>query len=585
MDIPPTIATRLETLCLQVRQPAWVLVDNAGHPRQRGGALARYGLEGLDETQPIGHQIDYLEGVAPLGGEPLVLPLVQVHPETYVDLHLFPGDDGDWILWLDNTPLALRLFDIQQNTNELSLLRRKQTALIAQIRLRHGALLAVLDQLHLGSLMLNAEGRVEFLNASGAGLFGADPQKAMGRAWEDVLPLADADQARLRALLADPATARPRLNATATTANGRRYVLDIDVRDDPAEPGRRILYLYDVTEVCDLRRRLDIRAGLHEMIGASAPMRDVYETIRDVAAVEATVLIDGETGTGKELVAHAIHVASARRAGPFVTVNAAGLSDSLINSQLFGHKKGAFTDAVADQEGFFEAAHGGTIFLDEIGDIPMNTQTRILRALEQKEITRIGETRARQVDVRILAATNKDLNAEVARGQFRQDLLYRLRVARVSLPPLRARRDDIPLLVQTFLQQIAEAAGKPLREIDQEAMRRLMEYAWPGNVRELKNAIAFAGIHCRGAVVRLADLPPELLAAPARRGGGAGGDPSAGGEDRERILRALEAAGGSRGEAARLLGIGRATLYRRMKACLIDPTDLPHAARWNRAGD
>ncbi|MDA0990582.1 MAG: sigma 54-interacting transcriptional regulator [Verrucomicrobia bacterium] len=248
-----------------------------------------------------------------------------------------------------------------------------------------------------------------------------------------------------------------------------------------------------------------------------------------------------------------------------------------INSQLFGHKKGAFTDAVSDQKGFFEAAEGGTIFLDEIGDIPANTQTRILRALEQKEVMRIGETQVRQIDARILVATNKDLEEEVEQGRFRLDLLYRLRIARVHLPALRERSEDVPLLVEAFLGQSRASMGKTLDGIDQDAMRALMDHDWPGNVRELKNAISFAAIHCKGAVIGVKDLPPEIFGRQEHRQTGRDYDPTS---EKERILHALESTGGNRGEAARLLGIGRATLYRRMKACFIKPGDLPKRANW-----
>lgn len=577
-SIPAPIRSELQRLCLDVRRPAYLRVGLDGRVMEQGGDCARYGFDSLNPDIPAGHQLDYLEGVLPLGGEPVTLSLMQVASEVYADLHLFPGEGCDWVLFLDSTPLALRLFDTQQNMNELSLLRRQQTNMIAEIRRSHADLLAVLDQLQTVTAIVNPREQIEFLSASGERLLGVSAKSAMGQPWDHVFPLTETDKLRVRDLLRSPAEGRARLAVSAVTSRARHFALEVDVRDDPRLPGQHILCFTDVTEVYDLRQLLQDKARCHDLIGASDAMNEVFQVIRDVAAVEATVLIEGETGTGKELVARAIHASSARAEKPMVVVNAAGLSDSLINSQLFGHKKGAFTDAVSDQPGFFEAANGGTIFLDEIGDIPMNTQTRILRALEQKEVTRIGETKPRQVDVRILAATNKNLQDEVNRGNFRLDLLYRLRVARVSLPPLRARRDDIPLLVDVFLRQARAATGKTIDEIDQDAMRALMDSRWPGNVRELKNAIAFAAIHCKGSVIRLKDLPPELLEAPPRTGAMPAGG---GGAEKETILRALETAGGNRGEAARLLGIGRATLYRRMKAAFITPADLPRSARWN----
>ena len=225
------------------------------------------------------------------------------------------------------------------------------------------------------------------------------------------------------------------------------------------------------------------------------------------------MLIEGETGVGKELVAHSIHAASPRREGPFIAVNCAGLSESLIASQLFGHRRGAFTGAVADQEGFFEAAEGGTLFLDEIGDLPLTMQTSLLRALQEKEIIRLGESRPRKVDARVFAATNRDLAVEVRAGRFREDLFYRLRVARLRVPPLRERLDDVPLLIAAFLD-----GDRPLK-LDAEVMSLLQRYDWPGNVRELRNTAEYMTIHCRGDVVHAAHLPPEVRGAVAEGAG------------------------------------------------------------------
>jgi DNA-binding NtrC family response regulator len=249
-------------------------------------------------------------------------------------------------------------------------------------------------------------------------------------------------------------------------------------------------------------------------------------------------------------------------------VNCAGLADSLINSQLFGHKKGSFTDATSDRKGVFEAANGGTILLDEIGDIPPNTQTRILRALEQREIIRVGETEPRKVDIRILAATNKNLEEEVERGNFRLDLLYRIRIARVSLPALRERREDVPLLVEAFARQICLANGVELPRIEKDVLSALMVYRWPGNVRELRNAVEFAIINSRDGCLRLADLPPEITAVRLNAGDDSGSRDVDG--ERHRIKAALETCGGRKDKAAKLLGISRATLYRRLKLLALD---------------
>jgi transcriptional regulator with PAS, ATPase and Fis domain len=579
VDIPAPVANKLNALCVDARHPGYVCVKN-DRAVQFGGDLARYGIKTIDGEKPIGDQIDYLESLLPLNGESLEIPCLQTKEDLYADLFLFPGEEGDYVLFMDATQHAHRMFDYQQNTNELTLLRRQQMHLISEIEQNRNHLLTVLNQLRLVTTIINELGQIDFLSESGARFFGLDPKGVVGKHWRQALPIKGDDIQRLEALLHQAPDTRERLQVHAEANHGRTFAFDVDVQDDPHHPDKRIIYMYDVSEIFNLRQLLSEKSSFHDILGQSRSMMQVFETIRDIAKVDATVLIQGETGTGKELVASALHYESHRRDNPFIVVNSAGLSDSLINSQLFGHTKGAFTDAVADQVGFFEAAAGGTILLDEIGDIPLNTQTRILRALEQKEIIRIGETKPRQIDVRILAATHKDLDAEVKNGNFRLDLLYRIRVARVQLPALRERSEDIPWLVQSFIEKTRASTGKGVENIDEGAMRALMDYEWPGNVRELKNAISYAAIHCKETHIRLTDLPPEIRTSLA------GGDTPKRAtqhsveDEKERILKALEMSGGQRGEAAKLLGIGRATLYRRMKECMIDPASLPKRANW-----
>jgi DNA-binding NtrC family response regulator len=372
------------------------------------------------------------------------------------------------------------------------------------------------------------------------------------------MPLSESDKAQLKALAERRPQHRSKWSVHVQNPDGQRYWMEIEIQDDPRDPRRKIFSLYDVSEVYDLRRLLDERARFHNLVGDSAAMHLVYRQIRDLARAETTVVIRGETGTGKELVARAIHYTSARKSKPFIAVNCAGLTDSLVASQLFGHKRGAFTGAVADQTGFFEAANGGTLFLDEIGDIPLSVQTNLLRVLQEREITRLGETTPRPINVRVIAATHRDLEQEVAAGRFRQDLLYRICVTEVRLPPLRERREDIPLLVSWFLGQIHAAMETPAQEISQEAMHALIKYDWPGNVRELKSAVESAAIRCLGSVLQVEDLPAQIagLGAPepvldARREA-----------ERQRVREALEQTGGNRKAAARRLGVSRSTLYR-----------------------
>lgn len=327
-----------------------------------------------------------------------------------------------------------------------------------------------------------------------------------------------------------------------------------------------------VAELLELNPSTErVRQGaLGSMVGHSDAMRAIFVAVRQVAPTEATVLIQGETGTGKELLARAVHDLSPRAAGPFVPVNCAGLAEGVLESELFGHVRGAFTGAVADREGLFAAAEGGTLFLDEVGDISLALQQRLLRVLQEREVTPVGATRPRAVDVRVVAATHRDLEQEIHSGRFRDDLYYRLNVFRIEAPPLKARRADIPLLIEAALARLrtrtptAEAASfSPL------AMRLMRAHDWPGNVRELFGVVESASIRAGGPRIEAQHLPVAIR------------DPRGSGERDTRETRyqapslddeqaaieaALAEAGGSRARAAEILGMSRTTLWRRMRA-------------------
>lgn len=567
--LPREILDHIQSDYVKERCPAYFLVDRSGCLSNVGGDCAHYGLEGVHRGEPVEDQADFLTGLLPVE-EPLHIPLLQIKSDVYVDLHLFSVPAGDYVLFLDSTREAGNLKTVQQNAHEVALLRRQQAKMFVQVQSNYKDLLTIFDQLNLMVAVIGGDGRVEFLSEAARESLGVDPAKALGKPWADVLPFTADGHAEVRRML----DARPRRKDTReirmTGRGAKPRILDVEVRDVPHQPDKAILYMSDKSELYDLRDLLSEKARFEDMIGKSRGMEQVFQLIKDVANVDATVLIQGETGTGKELVARAIHATSHRKSGPFIVVNCAGLSDSLINSQLFGHRKGAFTDAVRDQVGLFEAANGGTILLDEIGDIPMNTQTRILRVLEQKEIVRIGETDPRQIDIRILVATHRDLVKEVEEGRFREDLLYRIRVARVMVPSLRERREDIPILVDAFLRNARAATGKPVEHVSSDAMRVMTDYPWPGNVRELRNTVDFAVIRCRGSVIEADDLPPEVKEQRFAVSARAEPDP---GSEKQRILDALRETGGRREEAAKRLGISRATLYRRMKSLLPDGHD------------
>jgi len=297
-----------------------------------------------------------------------------------------------------------------------------------------------------------------------------------------------------------------------------------------------------------------------ELVGNSQAMQKVQEMIRTVASTDTTVLIRGESGTGKELVAQAVHNLSPRRYMPLMVIHCGALTETLLESELFGHEKGAFTGALYRKKGKFEVAEGGTVFLDEISDISLKTQTDLLRVLQEREITRVGGTQTIKVDFRAVAATNRDLEGLVKEGTFRPDLYYRLNVFSIELPPLRERRDDIPLLADYFLQKYARAMNKRFTSISRAALDKLMDYGWPGNVRELENAIERALVVGREPEIQRADLPLSL-----QGGSGPPAGPSLDDVERAHILKTLEACDWNQTKAAKVLDIDRVTLYNRIK--------------------
>jgi len=332
-------------------------------------------------------------------------------------------------------------------------------------------------------------------------------------------------------------------------------------------------------QVETLRSELTSRYRFSNIVGTSARMNSVFQLMEKMSRVDGTVLVSGESGTGKELVARAIHFASPRKDGPFVIVNCGAVPRDLIESEFFGHVKGAFTDARSDKTGKFELANTGTIFLDEVGELAQDAQVKLLRALGEREIVRVGGTKTVPVDVRVVAATNKELEAEVASGNFREDLYFRLAVLSLRLPPLRERREDIPLLVEHFVRKYARELGKNVLAFAPGALTRLAGYGWPGNVRELENVIYEAMVMAEGEWVTEAALPARLrLTAAVQEDGRPPGPPASGPSgslreevqcvaerrEKELILEALRQAGGSRTRAARALGVSRKTLFNKM---------------------
>ncbi len=331
--------------------------------------------------------------------------------------------------------------------------------------------------------------------------------------------------------------------------------------------------------VVQLEEQVRTRASFERLVGRSAPMQEVYRKLRLAAQSEVTVLLTGESGTGKELAASAIHSLSERKDKPFVAINCSAIPESLLESELFGHVRGAFTGAVRDKTGLIQAAEGGTLFLDEVAEMPPQLQVKVLRALQEREIRRVGDEHPSKVDVRIIAATNRDLPRLMATGKLREDFYYRIRVFSIELPPLRTRREDIPLLVRHFLQSFGPRAPRGLRAFAPAALRVLMGYAWPGNVRELQNAVEHALVSATGREISVADLPADLrsvmMAAPLTPEDHA---------ERQRISSVLEETGWNRTKAASILRVSRVTLWKRMRRLGLG-TDEGSAITANGAGE
>jgi PAS domain S-box-containing protein len=331
-----------------------------------------------------------------------------------------------------------------------------------------------------------------------------------------------------------------------------------------------VLVIRDITRLTDLEQELKERHQFHNIIGKSRKMQNIYRLLKDLADTETTVLITGESGTGKELIAQALHNNSIRAFKPLVKVNCSALTETLLESELFGHVKGAFTGAIQDKKGYFQAANGGTILLDEIGDISPRIQLKLLRALEEKEFERVGDSTPVKADVRIIAATNCDMREKVRLGEFREDIYYRLKVVEVTLPPLRERLEDIPLLVNHFCNSFNKSFKKNIDGISDEVLKIFMAYPWPGNVRELEHAIEHAFVLCHGKTIIVDHLPSEIkeygkTQSPTPKKMSA--------DEQQDIFQALNKTGWNKVKAARLLGISRQTIYRKIdKYKLAEPT-------------
>ena len=426
----------------------------------------------------------------------------------------------------------------------------------------------ILDSINEGVFSVDRDWHITAFNRAAEQITGVRKQDALGRVCSDVFRASICEEAcALRRTLTG---GKPVIGATADIINvtGKRTPIRISTAllhgEDGAVVGG-VETFQDLSHVEQLRKELKARYTFEDIVGRSQAMRRVFEILPDIAASNSTVLIEGASGTGKELFARAIHNLTPRKKKRFVAVNCAALPDSLLESELFGYKAGAFTDARRDKPGRFALADGGTIFLDEIGDISPAMQVRLLRVLQERTIEPLGATETVKVNVRVLAATNKDLTGLVSAGKFREDLFYRIRVIYLKLPGLNERREDIPLLVDHVIAKFNQLQGKDIAGVSQEVLVRLMEHDYSGNVRELENIIEQAFVLCRGGLIEVSHLPPELRP-PSLAAGTLDSGMSLRAMEKHLIETALERSGGNRQRAALELGINPSTLYRKLQA-------------------
>ncbi len=424
----------------------------------------------------------------------------------------------------------------------------------------------ILDSVADGVFTVDNQWRITSFNTSAERITGVSRSDAIGRkCWE----VFHADVCERQCMLKQTMnTGKSVVNRTVNIVNtkGSQVPISISTALLKSKSGTivgGVETFRDLSEVRELRKELLEKHTLGDIVTGDHGMLRIFDTLPAIAGSEGTVLILGDSGTGKELLARAIHNASGRSTGPFVAVNCGALPENLLESELFGYKKGAFTDAKSDKPGRFDLARGGTLFLDEIGDVSKQIQVKLLRVLQERVYEPLGGQAPVSADVRIIAATNRDIGELVASGEFRTDLYYRINVFTIHLPALVERRGDIPLLVQHFLHKQNIAQGKDVLEVSQEAMARLMRHDFPGNIRELENVIHHAAILCTGASIEVSDLPEYLSQShPIKR---AGSTASVDEYERGMIQEILRDAGGSRTEAARRMEIHPSTLWRKMK--------------------
>jgi PAS domain S-box-containing protein len=440
----------------------------------------------------------------------------------------------------------------------------------------------ILDSITDGVFTVDREWRITFFNRAAQRITGVPRASALGRRCSEVFRASICESAC--ALGQTIATGAPVVNKVVyiVDAAGSRIPISVStaaLRDETGALIGGVETFRDLRQVQELRKALDSRNSFQDIVGRSQGMRELFELLPVLGPHDTTVLIEGESGTGKELVARAIHDLSPRRRRRFVAVNCGALPETLLESELFGYKAGAFTDARRDKPGRVAAAEGGTLFLDEIGDVPLAMQAKLLRVLQEREFEPLGATAPVRANARIVTATHRDLAAMVKQGAFREDLYFRINVFRIVIPPLRDRREDIPALADHLLAKVGRLRNKDIAGFSDDALRLLLEHDYPGNVRELENAIEHAAVLCRDGLIQARDLPAQFRAADRA---GAAGRPAPRGSTKLQDLELLAITDslrrhrGNRTAAARALGIDPSTVYRRLKAAGVP---LPIVAR------
>lgn len=424
----------------------------------------------------------------------------------------------------------------------------------------------ILDCVGLGVFAVDTDWRIIFFSREAERITGFTAQEAMGRFCRDVF---GSDRCVKKCHLQQAMRSGRNVvkaRVEIVNRNNRRVPLEVTaavLRDEQGTVLGGVESFVDLTARQALEKCVRQSYRFSDMVGRDPAMQRLFRTVEVVAPTEATVLLQGDTGTGKDLLARVIHNLSPRSSGPYVKVNCAAIPASLLESQLFGYRKGAFTDAREDRPGLFAEAQGGSIFLDEVGDIPLESQAKLLQVLDEQQYIPLGATSPESVDVRLMAATNRELAAMANRGVFRPDLFYRLRVVELALPPLSERRCDIPLLIDHFLNEFSALQGKTAQELSPRALKVLLDYHYPGNVRELRHILEHGVILSTGETIHAADLPHYLLSGP--RPAVPGEDASAETDERTRLRQHLDRHGWRMNEAAQALGIDRTTLWRRRR--------------------